>query len=62
MPRTKVVNRSVSVSVVLMLVYLLCIFFVQMCGGDFETPVKGGAKSYNVSLYDVSIMLIMIVF
>ena len=55
-------NRSVSVSVVLMLIYLLFISFMQMCRGDAGTPVKGGAKSCNVSFCVVSIVLLMIVF
>ena len=62
MPRSRAVNRSVSVSVVLMLIYLLFISFMQMCHGDPGTPVKGGAKSCNVSFCVVSIVLLMIVF
>ena len=62
MPRSRVATRSVSVSVVLMLIYLLFISFMQMCRGDAPTPVKGGAKSCNVSFCVVSIVLLIIVF
>ena len=49
-------TRSVSVSVVLMLVYFLFNYVVQMCHGDPGVKAKGSAKPCNVSVCIVSIL------